>query len=285
MGCDLFREKQVTNQVEAYLLGFIYADGTILFSSANKARYSTMKIDLAVKDEDFLLRLNEYLRGHVSYHSVYLNGKEFKQVRTSVYDVNFVNRLMDLGISHNKTYEERDYVFTNVPEHLKWHFIRGFFDGDGSITFNSRGQGEFCVGCHNKTLMMSIHAYISRHISTNSNVVAGDGVWRIRYFGNRLLERLCNLLYEDAVLKLDRKYLLIRDVTGQSKKSSKYRHVRFQPHCYFPYSVWFMIDGRQKTLGRFRTEHEALEFYTKECEFHGLKPQYELRDEQEITYG
>ena len=127
MNCDLFHGNQVKDQIEAYLLGFIYADGTILFKSTNKNYFNTMKIDLAIQDEDYLLKINEYLNGKISYHSVFLNQKEFEQIRLAIYNVNLVNRLIKLGITHNKTYEEYDYVFTNIPDDLKWHVIRGFF--------------------------------------------------------------------------------------------------------------------------------------------------------------
>lgn len=278
---DMFQNDCVIDQIEAYLLGFIYADGTILFDSSNRARYNTMKIDLAIKDEGFLLMLNDYLNGHISYHSVYLNGNEYKQVRLAIYNTSLVNRLIDLGISHNKTYEECSYVFTNVPDHLKWHFIRGFFDGDGSVTFNGRGQGEFMLCSHNKTLLMALHDFMSKYIPTNSNVVIGDGVWRIRYDGNRQLSRLCDLLYRNSILKLDRKYALVKQATLLIHKSSKYKHVKYQPHCEKPYSVWFMVDGVQRTLGRFDTERDALDFYNSMCTTYNLKPQYDLFDEWE----
>lgn len=56
MSCNLFQRDKVVNGLEAYLLGFIYADGTILYDSLNKTRYTTMKIDLALKDKDFFIR-------------------------------------------------------------------------------------------------------------------------------------------------------------------------------------------------------------------------------------
>ena len=283
MNCDLFHGNQVKDQIEAYLLGFIYADGTILFKSTNKNYFNTMKIDLAIQDEDYLLKINEYLNGKISYHSVFLNQKEFEQIRLAIYNVNLVNRLIKLGITHNKTYEECDYVFTNIPDALKWHFIRGFFDGDGCITLNNKGQGSFEIGCHNKTFITSLHDYMSRYITTNSNVTIGDGTWRIRYCGNRQIHQVYNFMYENALLKMDRKYRLIQAILPQVAKTSQYKHIKYQGHCKLPYSVWFTLDGKQKTFGRFATEHEALMFYNNECEKYGLPRQYEIINNKGLT--
>lgn len=41
--------------------------------------------------------------------------------------------LMKLGIAYKKTYESSSFVFDNIPNELKRHFIRGYMDGDGSI--------------------------------------------------------------------------------------------------------------------------------------------------------
>ena len=41
--------------------------------------------------------------------------------------------LVQLGITYKKTYESSSFVFDNIPNELKRHFIRGYMDGDGSI--------------------------------------------------------------------------------------------------------------------------------------------------------
>ena len=79
--------------------------------------------------------------------------------------------------------------------------LEGFFDGDGCITLNNKGQGSFEIGCHNKTFITSLHDYMSRYITTNSNVTIGDGTWRIRYCGNRQIHQVYNFMYENALLK------------------------------------------------------------------------------------
>ena len=41
------------------------------------------------------------------------------------------NSLVNLGIGYNKSHF--DLHIPNIPEHLIKHFIRGYFDGDGSL--------------------------------------------------------------------------------------------------------------------------------------------------------
>ena len=52
----------------------------------------------------------------------------------SITDAHVVETLNLLGVIPNKTYDSKDScVFDNVPNEFKHHFIRGYFDGDGTI--------------------------------------------------------------------------------------------------------------------------------------------------------
>lgn len=212
MSCNLFQENKATNELEAYLLGFIYADGTVLYDSSNKTRYTTMKIDLALKDESFLLKLNQFLNGKIYYYSTVLNNKKYPQIRLAVYDVNFVKRIIDIGVIPNKTYSESDYIFQNIPDCFKWHFIRGYFDGNGCVTVNKKGQANIEICSRNKIFLDSMHSYIAQFTSTRSNVTKGDGVWRIRYCGNRQVGKIASYLYNNCSIKLERKWKIISQV-------------------------------------------------------------------------
>ena len=191
----------------------------------------------------------------------------------AVYDTAFVKRIINLGIVHNKTYEENDFIFTNVPDQFKWDFIRGYFDGDGCIFINKKHQASVEMGCHNYTFIDSIHQFISNFISTNSQITKGDGVWRIRYSGNRQVNQLYKLLYSNnPELKMDRKYKLMCSINA-TKKTSRYKHIKRVDGNKLPYKVWFVINGTQRTCGSFATEDEALNFYNQECIKYNLPKQ------------
>lgn len=141
-----------------------------------------------------------------------LNNKEYPQIRLAVYDVNFVKRIMDMGVIPNKTYSDSDYIFQNIPDCFKWHFIRGYFDGNGCITINKKGQASVEICSHNKVFLDAIHNYIAQFTSTRSNVTKGDGVWRIRYGGNKQVGKIAFYLYDNYNIKLGRKWEIINQI-------------------------------------------------------------------------
>ena len=59
----MFDNNQVSNQTEAYLLGFLYADGYV--TGEVKGRYYVLGISLSQKDASFLEAINTHLHGNI----------------------------------------------------------------------------------------------------------------------------------------------------------------------------------------------------------------------------
>jgi hypothetical protein len=250
---DIFLENKVENETEAYILGFLYADGTIIRNGKkNKKTYKTINITLAEKDKEILFDINKFLKGNIKYYNSKLGEKLFSQIRLSVYDIALAKRLINLGISPNKTYDKTSFVFDNVPENLKYSFIRGFFDGDGSVS------QWFEVCSLNDVLLKSMLEFIKKDIFTSSKITNGDGVKRIRIGGIYKMKQLYNLLYEDASLYLKRKEEKFRVFTEIEKaKASQYKYIRWikQRKCW---------QTRIKEKSRnFKTEYDAFLFYNE----------------------
>jgi hypothetical protein len=121
---------------KAYFLGFLYADGY-------NAGHSII-LSLSKKDEEILVKLNKlinnecpifYSRNLVAYGK---NDKVYKccdSARIRISGRNICDKLNEYGIVERKTNKIRFPVF--LKENLYSHFIRGFFDGDGSISVSS----------------------------------------------------------------------------------------------------------------------------------------------------
>ncbi|MCP4149158.1 MAG: hypothetical protein GY757_15535, partial [bacterium] len=119
--------------------------------------------------------------------------------------------LISLGLSPNKS---RIIEFPkNIPDKCISHFIRGCWDGDGSITIVKSGKS-------NKAIYAGIVSgskdfiYQLRDILEKLGVVEGKinkhnkvEAYHLRYFGWRG-ERLCEFIYKDATpdMLLSRKY-------------------------------------------------------------------------------
>jgi hypothetical protein len=110
---------QVNTEHKAYWLGFLYADGNVIVKPGHR-----ITIKLAVKDAD---HLEEWHRSIRSCNPVKLmSGGAVSQH----YSKAMVGDLIQLGCVPNKSLV---LTFPSlVPKHLVHHFVRGYFDGDGS---------------------------------------------------------------------------------------------------------------------------------------------------------
>ena len=110
--------EEINTEEKAYWLGFIYADGHI-----RKKNY-VVDIVVGAKDKNHLLKLAELLNYfHLRYRSK-TNGFCLSLCSSKIWE--------DL----KKKTENICETFWQLSEFLKWHFIRGFFDGDGTIVYS-----------------------------------------------------------------------------------------------------------------------------------------------------
>lgn len=117
---DYFQKIDTSNK--AYMLGFIYADGNV---------YKThLKIDINMKDE-FIL--HNFLRDMNSTHRIY-SYRDNRQM--TIVNERVINDLNLLGVYPRKTYNMEFPTSSQVPNEFLPHFLRGFFDGDGSIQYH-----------------------------------------------------------------------------------------------------------------------------------------------------
>lgn len=126
----------IDSEEKAYWLGFIYADGYV--SSGDR-----WGIELSSVDHNHLEKLNQSLRSNITIRvrtkkSREYNGHIIKE--TSHSSLTFKNKrmydsLINKGVVPNKTYNLKFPDRSILDDHLLPHFIRGFFDGDGSYVF------------------------------------------------------------------------------------------------------------------------------------------------------
>jgi hypothetical protein len=111
----------------AYILGLIASDGTI---TKGKKNFGILKIGL--KDDEYNVELLEEIRRKLSYTGNLEYGKsgKFSNVNLIIRSVKFCQTLIDLGIENRKSLI---IEFPNVPKEYEMDFVRGYFDGDGSI--------------------------------------------------------------------------------------------------------------------------------------------------------
>ena len=106
-----------------------------------------------------------------------------------------------------------------VPDELLHHFIRGFFDGDGSLYWN---KSAFTAHSTWKTPSYSINFTSTKEMIEWLIEIAGDGriskenrrekTYYFKLDGNKKVRRFCDYMYKDATIFMERKYNLYKEL-------------------------------------------------------------------------
>ena len=127
----------IDTEFKAYILGWIYADGTLLKRNGNRQALFC----ISVQEEDgkeFLPELAKVVADRVPgirYYAAQKLRGEKPQMRVSISSDQIYADLVRHGLQQNKTAYGMTYP-TTLPSELEHHFIRGFLDGDGSIMYS-----------------------------------------------------------------------------------------------------------------------------------------------------
>lgn len=198
---------------------------------------------------------------------------------TKSYKFNFclcgpIQNLVKLGIRPRKTYEDDDYVFSNIPDRLKKHFIRGFYDGDGSICFSNNKTIVGFVSLNNK-LLSSIMTYI--HANGFLGSLRMDGKYtRICFAGNPSCKAFLDWLYKDASIYMERKYKKYIQIPDSYYQKYRYTGI-YKNHNKFLASIYYQNNNH--CIGSFPSVYDAINAYNKEAIRVG-KPTQEYKGEE-----
>ncbi len=103
----------------AYILGFIFADGCLV-----EYKNGYYGLDITSKDLKHLRQIKRQLK---SGHKI---GKKERGYRIQIRNGGIYDDLLRLGLIPRKS---KTVQFPRVPKEYSSHFIRGLFDGDGSV--------------------------------------------------------------------------------------------------------------------------------------------------------
>lgn len=120
---------------KAYFLGFIAADGC-LYNKKEKHpnAQNILKITLQKDDEEILIRFKEALGTNkpLTYNNKERNGEKFCYVSLEIVSDEIYNDIIAHDLLPNKTYINSWAILDD--EKYRPDYIRGYFDGDGSIS-------------------------------------------------------------------------------------------------------------------------------------------------------
>lgn len=124
--------KVIDSEESAYWLGFMFADGSV------RKDGRAFSLFLKASDEEIILKFKEWLgyEGPALSNSTTLRGKVFPRKGLAITRPDVTLNLINKGCVNAKTGITEPPL--GVPKHLRRHFIRGLFDGDGSVTIGFR---------------------------------------------------------------------------------------------------------------------------------------------------
>lgn len=190
----------IDTEEKAYWLGFLYADGYV--SDAK----NDIEIGLAKKDMAHLEKAKLFFDTDRPLHkkTKRTGEKEYVGYRLIITSQKLKTDLINKGCVNKKSLILKFPTEKQVPKTLLPHFVRGYFDGDGSVTHANKGRqiaaeilgaSDFIDG-----LIDWVDCSPTKH-SFNHSV----RTFRIQLFGPKA-HVFFEKIYKDATIYLDRKY-------------------------------------------------------------------------------
>jgi intein-encoded DNA endonuclease-like protein len=182
---------------KAYILGLLSADGYV------NTQRGFIRIELIEKDSEILEHIINLIGSDKNIEMI--KNRQRTYSRLSIYSRTMSDRLRELGLSQNKTFT---LAFPKMKNQLISHYLRGYFDGDGSLGF-TKHQGYFSIVssiifCKQLQKIISnlfgFTPYLYHNKGTDERVVT------LSVGGNQQIVKIMEYLYMNATIFLKRKH-------------------------------------------------------------------------------
>jgi hypothetical protein len=191
----------IDNEEKAYWLGFLYADGYV---RTRIGVGSELRLKLSVVDKEHLIKFRQFISSDINIPLVYNEYKNSKTYKISINSNKIVNDLINKGCVNKKS---NIIEFPNfLDKELTPHFIRGYFDGDGSISFS---DNQICLnfvsGSKNFLEELSNKLEIEANCKKANLLGSSEKFKYIQFSAKSDLYKLYSYLYENSTVYLERK--------------------------------------------------------------------------------
>lgn len=207
---DEYIFETINTEQKAYWLGFLYADGYV------SKDLMTIELTLQEKDLEHIYKFKEFMNSSsdIKCKNINLNDKSFVAYRLTICSKKIANDLNKMGCTPNKSLTLKFPSLDILPKELINHFIRGYFDGDGTVCLSLQNKAY-----KTKQLLISIlgtedflehcASNISNSTFTRKRIVlynkSNGKASYISWNGNITCMKVYNYLYNNATIYLERK--------------------------------------------------------------------------------
>lgn len=215
---------KIDNEAKAYFLGLLYADG----NNYIRGKHS-YEISIKLKEEDsyILEKLKNYLSPMTELKLVKDKITNNNHILFKINSKIISNQLTDLGCVPNKSLVLK---FPEIKEDLIFHFIRGYFDGDGCIyeRINKSGYVNYIWQITSTNIFcQKLRDYLLNKVEVNSSIKlacpkTNKVTSTLAVGGNKQVKKVLSFLYQDCNYYLFRKYTKYSNLlqSSSSKTSS-----------------------------------------------------------------
>lgn len=196
---DEFYFNKIDTEEKAYWLGFLYADGCV--------HSNNYEISINITDKEHIEKFKTAIKAF--NHSITeTQDKRFQNAKTlyqfSIKDKQLHQDLIKWGCIPRKSLLINK--IPNIPRDYISHFLRGYFDGDGSLHY-LKGTNNYRISfVGTKDFLNDIQKELQTNVSLQSNIAGKAYVLQIA--GRKQVERILNYLYDNSKEnnRLNRKY-------------------------------------------------------------------------------
>lgn len=195
----------IDTEAKAYFLGLFLADGNVHRLRRNTEQYA-IQICLQAQDRYIIEKFKQEIQSSNKIRSA-RNQNEYS---FGVHSLKMAHDLMDKGVVPCKTFKaELNY---NIPQNLFRHYIRGIFDGDGTVYMSKCKTGTKKLrfgfyGTHK--LVTQVQDWLIEQINiTKHKIFDKEIVSFTIYQKMEDVKGFYDLMYKDATIYLERKKAL-----------------------------------------------------------------------------
>lgn len=198
----------------AYILGLSFADAYI-----SKSYDKGYTFGISLIDEKLIRKINKAMESSYPIKKRTYGSKgiiyELKFYTKQIYD-----QLIEKGLSERKSLNMK---FPDIPDKFFWHFIRGYFDGDGTVRRMGRylqiniasGSKAFVYSmCHNFSEFRINYSIYSRDKNRKNTLYELQS-------RAKTTRAFCMKMYENATIFLERKHEIIQEYLDQKPNLTK----------------------------------------------------------------
>lgn len=202
---------EINTPNKAYIMGLLHSDGS------NNMNKSTISISLQEEDKDILEQIRTEIKSEkplefLDYSNKHDFGYTYKnQYRLTMFSKHMCKELNNKGITPNKSLT---IGFPHwLDKELLSHYIRGVYDGDGSIYRAYRNDNNLPITV-TITATESFCKDLKDICNEELNISAGiydaschNGITKVfTLSGRNIAKKFLDWIYQDADLFLQRKY-------------------------------------------------------------------------------